>query len=663
MNKSSSILIVGHSNRVESSIFEQLSGSKLIVTTMDDFLDELKSQNPDIIFFCGPISDIEDEELVKIAHTQQRGRITICYRPQWEDGAIIHFKNNYGTNVFLDDESLDDFGPIVEKGLQLARYYHEREGLFKKLKSQNLELEALTVNLENVVEERTKNTLDQKQEVEEGVNKIRGVIRFVKELSSQVALEETLLLIRNDLKRFHKINQCILAVSDYNLNNSLYYYRRGSVVDHQAQMRWSDIQMIRINSLDDQKYLADELGMPIGQVISVSLGGAEPAKDTPMPVLYFEHSMTFDEIDEFVDYISFRLQAISITVDRILLQNEVRNVSYMWERTFDSIDNPVAIINRDFQVLRANQEFFSRSKSKYCFESIAEADEVCQNCPVEKAVRTNVHQGDTVLFQNKSYEVHSYPIIDRASQAVSAVVNHYIDMTEANELQGLLVQNEKMSAIGHLAGHIAHELNNPLTGIRSLAQLVLEEEPLSETMRSDLTEVEKASARCQNIIKNLLEFSSDKETSEEQVASLSEIVEKTLPFLKTAMGDFRRDIRLLEDGDEIRCEPQLLQQVIFNLINNACQAMQGSGELSIVESIEDDVVKLSVKDSGSGIDSANLERIFEPFYTTKEKGQGTGLGLSMCKRIVESYHGKIYVKSELNVGSEFVIEFPKVNKV
>ena len=91
--------------------------------------------------------------------------------------------------------------------------------------------------------------------------------------------------------------------------------------------------------------------------------------------------------------------------------------------------------------------------------------------------------------------------------------------------------------------------------------------------------------------------------------------------------------------------------------------MQGSGELSIVESIEDDVVKLSVKDSGSGIDSANLERIFEPFYTTKEKGQGTGLGLSMCKRIVESYHGKIYVKSELNVGSEFVIEFPKVNKV
>ncbi|MEZ4872448.1 MAG: hypothetical protein R2827_09445 [Bdellovibrionales bacterium] len=287
-----SLLVLGQSKlSLESTLSEKVVAE--FVNSMDRYIEILNDINPTVLLFLNSIEGIELEELVRIASLQNKGRYKIAYMPSWSTDQLIKFKNDYSVDAFVDDTSLSSLSRFVEKGIIIGEEVHSREDIFKKLKSQNSELESLTLDLENIIEERTKNALAQKQEVEINVNKVRGVIRLVKELSSQIALEETLLLIRNDLKRFHKINQCILAVEDYNLNKRLYYYRAGSVVEHVAESTWPEIQMIRINSLEDQTYLANELSFPIGQVISVALTSAGSSKNQAQPVIHFEHSMSF----------------------------------------------------------------------------------------------------------------------------------------------------------------------------------------------------------------------------------------------------------------------------------------------------------------------------------------------------------------------------------
>jgi signal transduction histidine kinase len=231
-----------------------------------------------------------------------------------------------------------------------------------------------------------------------------------------------------------------------------------------------------------------------------------------------------------------------------------------------------------------------------------------------------------------------------------------------------MVQGEKMAAIGLLAGNIAHELNNPLTGIRSLAQVLLgelaEKRPVPEQLVEDMMEVEKAASRSQRIIENLLDFSRGGTEQKQVRISLNEIVRRTLPMLKTSIREHRSEILLSDEEGMVRVEPHLMQQVVFNLVNNACQAMHDPGQITIrteviVDSASRRWCNLHVIDTGTGIPQEILESIFEPFFTTKERGKGTGLGLSMSKSVIEKFGGDIQVKSEVGVGTEFVVRLPE----
>jgi signal transduction histidine kinase len=222
-----------------------------------------------------------------------------------------------------------------------------------------------------------------------------------------------------------------------------------------------------------------------------------------------------------------------------------------------------------------------------------------------------------------------------------------------------------MAAVGLLAGNIAHELNNPLTGIRSLAQVLLAEVPRAEPIHADMAEVEKAALRSQKIIENLLDFSRGGSGREQEVMPLDEIVERTLPMLKTAMREHRVEIDLeAGKGALVRIEPHLMQQVVFNLVNNACQAMREPGTVSIetrlvaAEGPEPAAAELCVRDTGIGIPAEIIDSIFEPFFTTKPEGQGTGLGLSMSRQVIHQFGGAIRVASEPGRGAEFTVRLP-----
>jgi signal transduction histidine kinase len=432
------------------------------------------------------------------------------------------------------------------------------------------------------------------------------------------------------------------------------YFRNGNVVQRKTRKPWIEGSVLRQQSPGDSQYIADEMGRPVGRIIFLPLRGVKGA-------FFFEHGLETAAQAAFIEFIQERWPSLSLAVGRLLLEADLKSTSYLWEQTFDSIEEPVAIIDRNYQLLRCNSYFSQDMILESCHKHFAHRDHICAGCPLAMSLSSQLPQTGQVRRGPQGFEVHSYPIyFDGEEGSAGAFVNHYVDRTKSLELKSQLVQTEKMAALGHLAGHIAHELNNPLSGIRGLTQVLIQTLDPASTMHADLVEVEKAAARCQTIIQNLLEFSRKQNTSQLSVVDMNEILRKTLPLLKTALSPFRTDIQELEEPLTVRASPQLLQQVIFNIVNNACQATEEGGQIRISLKGDGSWVELMVADSGVGIPDELKDQIFHPFVTTKPPGVGTGLGLSMCRNVVESFNGHIFFESEQGQGTKFFIRLPRV---
>lgn len=248
---------------------------------------------------------------------------------------------------------------------------------------------------------------------------------------------------------------------------------------------------------------------------------------------------------------------------------------------------------------------------------------------------------------------------------------------ELKRTQDQLIQTSKMAAIGQLAGGIAHEINNPLTGILNnvqLAKMMAEtnKEFKMEDFRELLDAVEESSLRCKKITQSLLDFTHYAKR-EFLPVSLNAIIDKVVGLIFTEM---RLDnITILKgfqpDLIDIEGDPQLLQQVILGLIANAKWAIDqktksgaGGGNI-IIKTYQDTETKsviLEISDNGIGIPEQNLPRLFEPFFTTNDVGEGTGLGLALIYNIIQNHNGKMSVDSQVNAGATFKIAFPANKK-
>ncbi|MDA3896653.1 MAG: ATP-binding protein [Desulfobacteraceae bacterium] len=224
-----------------------------------------------------------------------------------------------------------------------------------------------------------------------------------------------------------------------------------------------------------------------------------------------------------------------------------------------------------------------------------------------------------------------------------------------------LLQSEKMASLGKMAAGVAHQLNNPLSGIILFTKLVTEEYDLPKEALQDLERVLDDANRAKDIVRELLEFS--RQTSHDmRPQDINDIISRTI-FLLENQSIFH-NIEIKKDLDknlpQIMGDAQQLNHVFMNTILNAADAVEGSGKLSLKTVVlsETGMVQIKIKDTGSGIPEDVLPHIFEPFYTTKEQGKGTGLGLSMVYGIVESHGGTIRAESEPGAGTTFYIEFP-----
>ncbi|OGQ87469.1 MAG: hypothetical protein A2512_01070 [Deltaproteobacteria bacterium RIFOXYD12_FULL_56_24] len=249
------------------------------------------------------------------------------------------------------------------------------------------------------------------------------------------------------------------------------------------------------------------------------------------------------------------------------------------------------------------------------------------------------------------------------------------DITERKSLEEQILQARKMEAVGVLAGGIAHDFNNILTPIMMHTQMVLMDTPAGTSAHHSLEQVQKAAERARDLVRQILDFSR-KGKYEPQPMKIGPVIKEGLKFLRSTIPmHIELASKIFTGRDLVRADPTQILQVVMNLTINAAQAMHEKGgriEITLSEQDEEGwlpppglplgekYLKMVVSDTGVGIPSEILPRIFEPYFTTKGKGEGTGMGLAVVHGMVEKHGGAITVKSEPGKGTDFEIFLPLV---
>jgi signal transduction histidine kinase len=252
---------------------------------------------------------------------------------------------------------------------------------------------------------------------------------------------------------------------------------------------------------------------------------------------------------------------------------------------------------------------------------------------------------------------------DEEASAVGSIVM-LEDITRRVELEEQLQISEKMASIGLLAAGVAHEVNTPLTGISSFTQMLLEGADPEDPKTRLLEKIERQTFRAAKIVNGLLNLSRPPSVTVGDVVpvDLNAVINDVLSLL-----EHQFELQHVKVRRELSAEPVMvlgfehkLQQVFLNLFLNAKDAMPKGGWLSVTTSLKEGKASVELADTGSGIPSEYLARIYDPFFTTKSIGHGTGLGLSITYGIVREHHGSIDCESVVGQGTRFVLEFPPV---
>lgn len=260
------------------------------------------------------------------------------------------------------------------------------------------------------------------------------------------------------------------------------------------------------------------------------------------------------------------------------------------------------------------------------------------------------------IIYDREQEIATYGIFTdlRAMQKIEE------DLEQTHQM---LMQSEKMAGLGRLAAGVAHEINNPMSGIMLYANMALEDLGEDHPVQEDLRTIIREAERCKVIVADLLEFS-HQTSYEMELINLNDVIQKTLGVLKNQPIFHNIDVQLQLDnqlalifGNAIR-----LNQVVMNIIVNGVQVMDKGGTLTITSRnrANNELAEILIKDTGPGIQADNKEKIFDPFYTTKKPGEGTGLGLSVSYAIVKEHKGTIRVAESSASGTTFALRFPAV---
>jgi PAS domain S-box-containing protein len=254
------------------------------------------------------------------------------------------------------------------------------------------------------------------------------------------------------------------------------------------------------------------------------------------------------------------------------------------------------------------------------------------------------------------------PLVSKSNERIGRLLL-FDDVTQRERMEEQMTQTEKLTSLGLLAAGVAHEVNTPLAVISNYIQMLAKQMPEGDPRQSIIDKIVKQTFRASEIVNNLLNFS---RTGAAEAASVdvNRVVEETLSLVAHPLKASQIQVvkELGESLPPVHGSANKLQQVFLNLFLNARDAMPGGGMLEVRTGAHNGSVEIEIADTGAGIPREDIHRIFDPFYTTKSNGRGTGLGLSVSYGIIKEHAGKIDVRSTPGKGTSFHVEFPAARK-
>lgn len=351
---------------------------------------------------------------------------------------------------------------------------------------------------------------------------------------------------------------------------------------------------------------------------------------------------------------------------------KIKIISEELEIIFDGIEDYLIAIGQDLKIKNINKAFLKylkRKKNEVLECSFIDIPLLCEfEKENDKLIYTLLHYPDEINFnsqekyelkdKNKLFEVFIYPLGSEGTEDISILVM-ISDITNIKIQEQKLIHSNKMTSIGQLAAGVAHELRNPLGAIRNSTFILNDEyDDKDQLKKIALNAIDNSVTRASRIIDNLLNFSRLTQ-DEKQLINLEKSIFEIINFYKNQMDKKNIDLNIsFEANQEVYINIESLKHILMNLIQNAIDAVPIGGNLNISCGLEMDKIIIKVMDNGIGIEDNNLDKIFDPFYTTKPVGKGTGLGLYIAYSEVQKINGEIKVYSKKNKGTTFIINIP-----
>jgi len=335
------------------------------------------------------------------------------------------------------------------------------------------------------------------------------------------------------------------------------------------------------------------------------------------------------------------------------------------------VDSVYQTLEKIVKILPPAWQYPEITKGRIVFDGI-EYDTVGfgEDCPTQKSLI--IVDGEERGFVEVAYledrpEIYEGPfleeerkLIDTIANQIALIIERRESENERMELQEQLRHADRLATIGQLAAGVAHELNEPLGNILGFAQLIKKNQELSLQTIQDLEKIIRSSLNAREIIKKLMLFARQLPPNKTEV-NINNVVDEGIYFFDARCAKTGIELikKLAKDIPTIIADEAQLNQVLVNLTVNAIQAMPDGGKLTISTITSADYVSLIVEDTGIGMSETIKNKIFIPFFTTKEINEGTGLGLAVVHGIITSHRGKIWVESSINHGTRFEIQLPR----
>ncbi|MCK9378169.1 MAG: DUF3365 domain-containing protein [Syntrophobacterales bacterium] len=361
-------------------------------------------------------------------------------------------------------------------------------------------------------------------------------------------------------------------------------------------------------------------------------------------------------------------QQVGITIESLQNVAQLTHSKDLLQSVFDGITDMMVLLDRDLRIKMVNQAYLRHYG--VTLEEILDQPGCSLDgegyCPISQESLKTVFRTKRPMTEEvqsgkgEIFRVHYYPIVDEQGEVVS-IVRNAKDITAEKRVEQRIQHAEKLASLGQLAGGIAHEINNPLGVILCYADLLKSQLNDFPQGYKDVATIEKHALNCQRIVADLLDFARGQETAR-QATDLNPTIEEVVRMVE---HQFLRQHCVIELDLEpalpqVKIDANKMKQVYLNLLMNARQAITGRGVIRIQTRQLPDAgqVQIIFRDNGIGIPPEIIERIFDPFFSTKKTGEGTGLGLSVSYGIVKDHGGDIHVDSKPGQWTRFTIELP-----